>query len=201
MPEASRTPGPYSTIVTSKPLRTRRVDVSRLTSATEPSYGTVWMKTNAFSPGWAWMSSNTFSSVSNRVSPSAGSLLAPSLAPGSPSGRGGYGIGDALDGRAEGLARARRPRLAVAARHRLEHERPEAPRQPAVDGHEQPRGRTDPLRPSLESAGTHGRSAAATSLLRGDQQVVLGVRRSQRANLIVVRGWRGRSGRPARSAR
>src|SRR4029453_16746626 len=31
------------------------------------------MQTNAFSPGWAWMSSNTFSSVSNRVSPSCGS--------------------------------------------------------------------------------------------------------------------------------
>jgi hypothetical protein len=48
---------------TSKPLRTRRVEVSRLTSDTEPSNGTEWMKTNAFSPGFARMSSKTFSSV------------------------------------------------------------------------------------------------------------------------------------------
>src|SRR5215470_6067650 len=48
---------------TSKPLRTSRVEVSRLTSDTEPSNGTEWMNTNAFSPGLARMSSKTFSSV------------------------------------------------------------------------------------------------------------------------------------------
>src|SRR5262245_14699373 len=57
---------------TSNPLRPSRVAVKRLTSATDPSYGTVWMKTNAFSPGLAWMSSKTFSSVLNRYAPSAG---------------------------------------------------------------------------------------------------------------------------------
>src|ERR1700756_2624857 len=56
-------------IDTSKPLRTRRVEVSRLTSDTEPSNGTEWMKTKAFSPGFARMSSNTFSSVLYSDSP------------------------------------------------------------------------------------------------------------------------------------
>src|SRR5260221_5426190 len=63
------TPGPYRMIDTSKPLRTRRVEVSRLTSDTEPSNGTEWMKTNAFSPGFARMSSNSFSSVLYSDSP------------------------------------------------------------------------------------------------------------------------------------
>src|SRR6516164_8064444 len=51
-------------IDTSKPLRTSRVEVSRLTRDTDPSKGTEWMKTNAFSPGLARMSSKTFSWVS-----------------------------------------------------------------------------------------------------------------------------------------
>ncbi len=50
-------------IDTSKPLRTRRVEVSRLTRDTEPSNGTEWMNMKAFSPGFARMSSKTFSSV------------------------------------------------------------------------------------------------------------------------------------------
>ena len=65
------TPGPYRMIDTSKPLRTRRVEVSRLTSDTEPSNGTEWMKMNAFSPGFARMSSNSFSSVLYRDSPAS----------------------------------------------------------------------------------------------------------------------------------
>jgi hypothetical protein len=39
------------------------VEVSRFTSDTEPSNGTEWMNTKAFSPGLARMSSKTFSSV------------------------------------------------------------------------------------------------------------------------------------------
>src|SRR6201995_3218615 len=50
-------------IDTSKPLRTSRVEVSRFTSDTEPSNGTEWMNTKAFSPGLARMSSKIFSSV------------------------------------------------------------------------------------------------------------------------------------------
>jgi hypothetical protein len=55
-------------IDTSKPLRTSRVEVSRFTRDTEPSNGTEWMNTNAFSPGLARMSSKTFSSVLYRES-------------------------------------------------------------------------------------------------------------------------------------
>src|SRR5712691_8448234 len=65
------TPGPYRTIDTSKPLRTSRVEVSRLTSDTEPSNGTEWIKMNAFSPGFARMSSKRFSSVLYRDSPAS----------------------------------------------------------------------------------------------------------------------------------
>ena len=69
--EASSTAGPYSTMVSSKPLRCSRVEVIRLTSETEPSNGTEWMKTVAFWPGSAWMSGKTFSLVSYSTSPSA----------------------------------------------------------------------------------------------------------------------------------
>src|SRR6516164_5825946 len=55
-------------IDTSKPLRTSRVEVSRFTRDTEPSNGTEWMNTKAFSPGLARMSSKTFSSVLYRES-------------------------------------------------------------------------------------------------------------------------------------
>jgi hypothetical protein len=41
--DAISTPGPYSTSFVSKPLRSTRVVVSRLTRPTEPSYGTVCM--------------------------------------------------------------------------------------------------------------------------------------------------------------
>src|SRR6516225_1023150 len=50
-------------IDTSNPLRTSRVEVSRFTRDTEPSNGTEWMNTKAFSPGLARMSSKSFSSV------------------------------------------------------------------------------------------------------------------------------------------
>src|SRR6516165_12524336 len=55
-------------IDTSKPLRTRRVEVSRFTRDTEPSNGTEWMNTKAFSPGLARISSKSFSSVLYRES-------------------------------------------------------------------------------------------------------------------------------------
>ena len=47
------TAGPYSTNVSLKPLRCRRVAVSMFTRPTEPSKGTVCMNTYAWSPSSA----------------------------------------------------------------------------------------------------------------------------------------------------
>src|SRR5512132_2783706 len=95
------------------------------------------MKTNAFSPGTAWMSSNTFSSVSNRVSPSSGSGTCTVFGTWFSFWSRWLWVGLRLYGWAKGVARPRRPCLTMAAWHRLEHERPEAPRQPPVDRREQ----------------------------------------------------------------
>src|SRR3954470_15314899 len=125
-------------MLTSKPLRRSRVEVFRLTSATEPSNGTLWMKTNAFCPGSALMSGNTFSLVSYRMSPSWGLGMSTvfvlmRVPPGM-----GCDPGVRIvrwcrpsDGRALRLLRCV-PGLPVAARHREHHLGPQLPGQLVV---------------------------------------------------------------------
>src|SRR5215203_5556979 len=131
------------------------------------------MNTKAFSPGLAWMSSNSFSS-SYRVSPSAGSGTCTVLGMWfSLSLSWLQNVWPGLHGRAQGPAGAWRPALAVAARHGVEDERTEAPRQPPVDRCEQIE--EEAALEALPRSRTRVSVAGCDVALRSDQQVVLGV--------------------------
>src|SRR5437773_8664225 len=158
---------------TSKPLRTSRVEVSRFTSDTEPSNGTEWMNTKAFSPGLARMSSNTFSSV-----------LYSESTPASPRGEPmviGMKPPDGCEYRQRmrpGLtprtARTLGPRHAVAARHPAHDGRTHRPGHRPVSRNVYPQ--PEPFRAA--GAGRRGDPVDLVLgrhlLLRRDHQVVLG---------------------------
>src|ERR1044072_516881 len=86
-PDAIRTPGPYSTRCVLNPLRCTRVVVSRFTSPTEPSYGTVCMNVYALSPGSALTSGKIFSDVSKSSVPASGRWITSDFATAPPLGR------------------------------------------------------------------------------------------------------------------
>src|SRR4051812_23734716 len=117
VPDAIRTPGPYRTRFVLKPLRTRRVVVSRFTRPTEPSYGTVCMNVYADSPSSALTSGKSFSCVSKSSVPagaSARSVLAtvdPLLGLGSHGARAGrsFRIANAFLPARHGRSQARCP--------------------------------------------------------------------------------------------
>src|SRR5689334_9926509 len=163
-------------IDTSKPLRTSRVEVSRFTSDTEPSNGTEWMNTKAFSPGLARMSSKIFSSVLYRESTPAsprGEPMVIGMKP--PDGWNRLRKRPGLAARSAGTRTKRAlglgPRHAVAARQPSHDGRTDRPGHRLVGGNVHPEpehlGAARPPRWGHAVLGRH-------LLLRRDHQVVLG---------------------------
>src|SRR5690242_1359574 len=158
-------------IDTSKPLRTSRVEVSRFTSDTEPSNGTEWMNTKAFSPGLARMSSKTFSSVlyseSTPASPRGEPMVIGMKPPGGCEYRQRMRPGLTPGPRVLCLG----PRHAVAARHPAHDGRTNRPGHRPVGGNVHPQ--PEDLRPARLPRRGHA-VLGRHLLLRRDHQVVLG---------------------------